>query len=155
MSDRDAPIEPRQFLGGVTVVDIGDLRVARGLSRRPYSGCNHLKLVYDGQERRIWCSDCEKNIEAFDAFELLVSRFSSATAELGRNRMELDEAILANIRSIAARNLDKAWRSRTMVPACPHCGSGLFPDDFRHGHSSLGIEYARAIAARRKKQAPP
>ena len=49
----DAPIEPQEYLSGPTVVDIGDLRVARGLSRRPFSGCAHHSLVYDNKERRI------------------------------------------------------------------------------------------------------
>lgn len=31
----DAPIEPHEYLYGVKVVQIEDLRVARGLTRRP------------------------------------------------------------------------------------------------------------------------
>lgn len=77
-----APIEPQDYIYGVKVVQIEDLRVARGLTRRPLSSCAHKKLVYDHNERRIWCSDYETEVEAFDAFEGLVSRLSAANGRL-------------------------------------------------------------------------
>lgn len=49
----NAPIEPHEYLYGVKVVQIEDLRVARGLTRRPVSSCRHRKMVYDDKERRI------------------------------------------------------------------------------------------------------
>ncbi|WP_245006764.1 hypothetical protein ACK3BE_20030 [Pseudomonas mandelii] len=52
----DAPIEPPDYLYGVNVVQIEDLRVAKGMSRRLASSCQHKKLVYDDKERRVWCS---------------------------------------------------------------------------------------------------
>lgn len=42
-----APIEPQDYLYGTKVVQIEDLRVARGMTRRPVSSCRHRKLVYD------------------------------------------------------------------------------------------------------------
>ncbi len=149
---RDPAIEPQNFVGGVKVVDIGDLRVARGLSRRPHSACPHRQLVYDSKERRIWCADCEMNVEAFDAFESFVSRYSKANDEMERRAKRLAEAEKFQARSIAAKKLDEEWRSRTMVPACPHCGMGLFPEDFKNGCSSLGRDYARALAEKRKRK---
>ena len=41
-------------MGGVKVVDIGDVRIARGLTRREFSTCPHKHMVYDQNERRIW-----------------------------------------------------------------------------------------------------
>jgi hypothetical protein len=154
MTSRDPPkqppIEPQDYLGGVTVVDIGDIRVARGMSRRPSSSCKHCRLHYDRQERRIWCSDCEQDIEAFDAFERIVEQFSDAERKLKTRASELSEAERFQIRTLAARQIDIAWRSRTMVPACPTCGCGLFPEDFKSGIKvKLGREYAEA---QRKKK---
>lgn len=147
----DPPIEPLNYLGGVTVVDIGDLRVARGMSRRPASSCRHRQMHYDCRERRIWCADCEQNIEPFDAFEILVGYFSDAERKIAKRQDELTAAEQHQIRSRAARQLDLAWQRRRMVPACPCCGEGLFPEDFRDGiFSSLGREYAEAMRRRRK-----
>lgn len=145
----DAPIEPMAFLGGVKVVDIGDLRVARGLSRRPYSACRHHKLNYDSAERRVWCADCERNVDGFDAFKILVESFDYALKRLDERETKLTEATTFSLRSLAARELDKAWQRRGSVPACPHCHHGLFPEDFKNGVGTvLGRDYAEA---RRKK----
>lgn len=144
IEDKDPPIEPQDWRGGVKVVDIGDLRIARGLSRRPRSACEHRRLVYDKSERRIWCHDCESNVDAFDAFLLLVERYSAATDNLNRRQKALTEAEAFQLRTIAAKKMDEAWRSRNMVPACPHCNHGLFPEHFKNGMSMLGKEYAEA-----------
>lgn len=145
MGEKRPPIEPLDYLSGVKVVDIGDLRVARGMSRRPHSACKHHRLHYDKAERRVWCPDCETDVEPFDAFELLVENFHQASERLERREQEIRSAEEHSLISIAAKKIDKAWRSRTMVPACPHCKQGLFPEDFKNGiATSLGREYAEA-----------
>ena len=142
---RDPPIEPKPFIGGVTVVDIGDVRVARGLTRRHHSSCRHAHMNYDPIERRVWCSDCEREVEPFDAFEIIVGQFSGAAKAMDARQKLLDEAEKFQARTLAAKAMDEAWRSRTMVPACPHCSHGLFPEDFRRGvKTMLGRDYAEA-----------
>lgn len=142
---KDPPIEPREYIHGVKVVDIGDIRVARGLSRRPHSVCNHKQLVYDQNERRIWCKDCEKDVEPFDAFAHVVEQYHKAYAYITSRFEELSQAETFQARSLAAREIDKVWRSKKMVPACPHCRQGLFPEDFKNGCSSLSREYAEQM----------
>src|SRR5258706_10856465 len=150
-NDRKPPIESLGFIAGVTVVDIGDIRVARGLTRRPYSACRHIAMMYDDRERRIWCSDCEQDIEPFDAFKCLVESYDHRAKDLTRREQAVIEAERFQLRSIAAKKIDQAWRSRNMVPACPHCGHGLFPENFKDGMSMLGKEYAAALHKRPKK----
>lgn len=137
MAEKDPPIEEQPFLGGVRVVDFGDIRVARGLSRRPYTGCKHAALVYDDRERRIWCKDCETNIEAFDGFKALVQNFAEANAEFEKIREAALSAQEHNLHLLAAKNLEKAWRGRVMAVACPHCRGGLLPEDFARGVKSM------------------
>lgn len=143
------PIEPQNFVAGVNVVDIGDIRVARGLSRRPFTGCRHKRLAYDRHERRIWCRDCEHDVEAFDAFEAIVGQFSAADSNLRQRIEAVEKAESHAVISIAAKTLDKAFRHKNMVPACPHCGLGLFPEHFRSTPTMLGKEYATAALQRR------
>jgi hypothetical protein len=109
-----------------------------------------VRLVYDTKERRIWCQDCETEVETFDAFEQLVSRYSGALKELIAREQRVVEAENFALRSIAAKEMDRAWRARDSVPSCPHCGNGLFPEDFKHGVGTVGREYAEA---RRKRPA--
>lgn len=144
MSDekKDAPIVVQDFLGGVNkVVDIGDIRVARGFSRRAYTGCHHKYIHYDKTERRVWCKDCERDIEAFDAFELLVAQFYDAKSHYEKMQGQADEAVNHTIHLIACKNLEHVWRGK-MVPACPHCKEGLFAEDFR----TIGTRYSKELA---------
>lgn len=145
----DAPVEPHEFLYGPKVVTIEDLRVARGKTRRPVSSCRHKQLVYDDTERRIWCSDCETEVEPFDAFLQLVGVFSSAKSKIDRRMQELAEAEKFALRSRAAKRMDEYWRSKTMTPLCPHCNGAILPEDVVGGlpQMSKSIE----IAARKRK----
>lgn len=154
MSDQKTPpIVPQDYLSGVKVVDIGDLRVARGMSRRPVSVCKHHQLVYDRQERRIWCEECETDIEPFDAFTMLVEHFHSAEVKHDERERRIQEAEEHSLLSRAAKVVDEAWRSRRMAPCCPHCRGALLPEDFANGIGSrVGLEMARAARARAKAQ---
>lgn len=148
------PIVEQDYISGVKVVDIGDLRVARGLSRRPYSACRHRRLVYDQKERRIWCKDCETDVEPFDAFVLLVGNFDRAAADIERAQAEVKAAKAHNIIRIAAKKMDELFRRRNMVPACPHCGSGIFPEDVDQ-MGSVNREWEEAKRARKAKDKAP
>lgn len=153
MTDQKTPpIKEQEYLSGPKVVDIGDIRVARGLSRRPVSMCRHQHLVYDVNERRIWCKDCETDVEAFDAFQIIVGQWHRAHDKLDRQRQEIDQAKQANLVRIAAKRMDEQWRRKRSVPACPHCGCGLMPEDTEHmSRVSKEIEVARRARIEREK----
>ncbi len=142
------PIVELDYLSGVTVVDIGDIRVARGMSRRPVSMCPHTPLVYDNHERRIWCKDCESDVEPFDAFLQLVENFARAADQIKRDREDLKAAQDHSILRIAAKKMDEHFRSKRHVPACPNCGEGIFPEDV----AKMGMVGREWAAAKRKKK---
>lgn len=150
----EAPIEETEFRFGPNVVNIGDIRVARGLTRRPISSCTHRNMVYDTKERRVWCSDCEVTIESFDAFIFLVEQYHRARSDIEKRAQKVAEAEATSLRSLAARELDKAWSKRRMIPCCPSCGSGLFPEDFKRGVRSM-VSREFAEARRKHKKTPP
>jgi hypothetical protein len=144
---KDPPIDPQDYLSGVNVVDIGDARVLRGKSRRPASACQHKKMHYDKTERRIWCPDCETDVPAFDAFITIVENFSKKQSQLELDRKKLEDAMKFQVRSLAAKALDEVWRGRNMAPCCPHCNSGLLPEDFSKG---VGMKVGREYEIRRR-----
>ncbi len=148
MDGKTPPIIPHDYLAGVKVVDIGDLRVARGMSRRPVSACKHHPLVYDQKERRIWCKDCETDVEPFDAFLIIVENFSRAADKIERGMAELETAKQHNIIRVAAKKMDELFRRQKMVPACPHCGEGIFPEDV----ARMGMINREWEAARRARK---
>lgn len=151
MDKKDHPIKEQAFIAGVTVIDFGDARVARGLSRREFSACNHRQMVYDPQERRIWCKDCERDVDPFDGFKILVEQFHAAEANIKRRRAQLEELEKVSIISRAAKQLDKIWRGRRQVPNCPHCKEALLPEFFADGCFSTG---SAELARRRHGLAP-
>ena len=128
-----APIEPQDYLYGVKVVDIGDARVKLGMSRRTIGSCRHKNMHYDQSERRIWCADCESDIEGFDAFVVLVENFHRQERRMNDRESKVLEAEESTLISRAARVMDKHWRKRSTVPLCPHCSTALLPEDIVRG----------------------
>ncbi|RIK92463.1 MAG: hypothetical protein DCC73_11815 [Proteobacteria bacterium] len=150
---KDPPIVPQPFLSGVKVIDFGEIRIARGFSRYPFSLCQHKSMVYDRAERRIWCEECERNLDAFDVVMNMVEGFDAAVKKLDARHKKILEAEQHTIRLRAARAIDKAWQSHTTVPMCPHCSHGLFPEHFANEKFGLvGKDYARATIARAKRK---
>lgn len=149
------PIEPQDYLNGTKVVQIDDLRVARGKTRRPASSCKHKNLLYDEQERRIWCSDCENEVEPFDAFMGLVAVHDAAISSINARAEKLREAEQFQIRSRAAKVMDEAWRSRTMVPLCPHCVRPILPEDVANGVAETSRNVVVAQRKHRKDDNKP
>ncbi|WP_417491832.1 hypothetical protein [Maricaulis sp.] len=147
---KDPPIDEPGYTQGVTVIDIGDIRVARGLTRRPHSACSHHHMVYDQRERRIWCRDCERDVEPFDAFTALIGNCDDFLQMVERKAAEVAEARDHSLHLIAARNLEKIWRSRRMAPCCPHCDRGLLPDDFKITPACTSAEIERQRRKREK-----
>lgn len=128
-----APIEPQDYLYGVKVVDIGDARVKRGKSRRPIGSCGHKNMHYDPAERRIWCADCESDVEGFDAFVVLVENFHRQERRMKDREEKVVAAEETTLVSRAARVMDEYWRKRSTVPLCPHCCTALLPEDVVRG----------------------
>ncbi|WP_342632697.1 hypothetical protein [Marinobacter alkaliphilus] len=142
------PIEPADFVHGPKVVDIGDIRVARGKTRVPCETCRHRQLVYDPTERRVYCEDCQQDVDGFDAFLNLVHQHESAWGAIRKARTEILEAQSHNLISRAAKALDQYWRSRKTVPNCPHCNEALLPEDVAGGR----LRTSSAELARRRRK---
>jgi hypothetical protein len=151
---KSPPLEEQAFVAGVTVIDIGDVRVARGLSRRPYSACRHRRLVYDGHERRIWCKDCEQDIEPFDGFKIVAEQCHAFADAMERREEAVAKAEAHALLSRAAKAVDEAWRKRSIAPGCPHCSKPILPEDFAGGvrsGSSVELERRRRAAVTANK----
>lgn len=147
------PVEPSDYISGVKVVQIEDLRIARGKTKREPGTCRHRSQVYDQNERRIWCQDCATEVEPFDAFKMMVEYWDSATKTIARRLDEAKEAERFSLRSRAAKVIDKAWRSRKTAPCCPHCSAVILPEDVVNGiRHSAGIQLE---LMRRKKDKGP
>jgi hypothetical protein len=146
-----APIDPQDYLYGINIVQMDDLRVARGLTRRPRTSCSHKRLTYDQGERRVWCEDCETEVEPFDAFMGVVEVWARASSQLERRKREVAEAESFSIISRAAKVIDTIWRSKRSVPLCPHCHDAILPGDVVGGMSTA----SRQLVEQRRKNKTP
>jgi hypothetical protein len=137
------------------VIQIGDLALKRKERTYPPNpeACPHKKLELDAQGDIVTCLDCKKQVSAFWALIMLVEQYRSARDRLIHEHEVLQQARSENLHLIAARKVDKAWRSRTMVPTCPHCHKGIFAED-GFGGSLVNREMEqrrRQVAAEGKK----
>lgn len=127
------------------VVDIGDLRVARGYSRRPIMMCHHHQIVIDEKERRLWCKDCEQEVDPYDYIKVFITQYRIARSKLIQERDEIEESKRFSARLIATRVLEKAWRKKNTVPCCPHCKRGISPEDVAQGVQSMDKNLASRV----------
>ena len=155
MSDKpiDAPLvsTPGSEPFGQPVIDLAEMRIKRGRSNVSVATpCKHRALIYSQDERRVWCEDCERTIDSFDAFMTVVGQFHPMVnaAKHALRRAKEAEAMTITLR--AAKVFDKAWRGNQMAVSCPHCRTGLLPEDFLSGGSQVSAEIERA---RRGRQA--
>lgn len=153
----DDKIEPLDKDGQAfgNVIDLAGVRIRSGRSTTRFGEkCGHMRMTYDQSERRVWCEDCNRTVDSFDAFDVLVKHLAEMERAAKDKLYRANEAIQTSIVSLATKALDRVWRGRRMAPCCPHCRVALLPEDFANGvgHSvSREIEIAR----RRQRKAPP
>jgi hypothetical protein len=106
-------------------------------------------MVYDEAERRVYCTDCEQDVDTFDAFMRLVYQQDTAWRQIKRAREEVREAQDATLLSRAAKAMDRYWRSRKTVPNCPHCNEALLPEDVTGNRLTTS---SKELARRRREK---
>ncbi len=137
------------------IISIGDWQLQRKHEyRASFPGdCDHKHIELDARGDVVRCTKCGAQLSAFWALEMLADEYNRALLRLQRERDELTKAKETDIHLLAARKVEKAWRSRTMVPACPHCRIGIFPEDgLGNSLVSRVMEARRRSVASEKKQ---
>ncbi|MCE2724702.1 MAG: hypothetical protein LW865_15715 [Betaproteobacteria bacterium] len=111
------------------VINFGDFQItSRSTAYRP-NACQHKHLTIDSHGGVISCDDCGKQIDPLWALEYLAMNWSKELAKTRAAQQEAKMIVSENIHTKAAMQLEKAWRKRSMVPACPHCHRGIFASD--------------------------
>ena len=135
------------------VIEFGELRVRRAekMTRLAADRCRHYKMTLDDNGDIVTCDDCGKQLSAFWALRLITEQYEAAWKKVQATGERINREAQASLHLRAAAKVEKAWRSRSMVPACPHCHAPIFPED-----GLGGIQVNRKIAlARRAAAAPP
>lgn len=138
------------------VVDLGEYRFTRDRSIIERSGeCRHRRQTMVDRGQYVQCDDCGAMLSPYWVLKEILEQIGRARASLDRRRQALDEQEARTIRLRAAQTMEKEWRSRRMVPACPHCHRGLLPDDMINPATiSKDLERQRRIAAPPARHSP-
>jgi len=115
------------------ILQFGDLKFEHKRNSHP---CRHNHIVYSVSDRSTFCEDCQNPIDAFTAYQRLLEYWEAIERNLEARKRELAELEERAGKHIlrATRLVDEAWRSKTMVPVCPHCKQAIFPEDGFGGH---------------------
>ena len=137
------------------VVDLDGFRLSRKKDcswlRRNDKSCKHDNITGDDRGEVFTCDDCNKQISAAWLLWKFVAYYNEWTEKLEARKQKIQEDKTAVLHLTAARKAEEAWRSRTMVPTCPHCRRGISTTDgFGGSRISKEIDQRqRAIAAQR------
>lgn len=134
------------------VVEIGEFRLKR---ERKFllEGCQHMHLTLDDEGEFVTCDDCQKQVGTYAALRMLVDRWARLQDRVDAQKEAISKAAAQTVELRAAQKVEKAWRSRTMVPTCPHCSAAIFPSD---GFGSSAVSRSRELRRRGlADQVPP
>ena len=149
----DTPLTPNDEAKpfSATVINLDGVRIKWGRTR-PGDGkkCEHRTLIYSTEEKRVWCEDCKRTIENWDALMTVIRHFQMMEQEARSKNRQADDALKHTARLRATKALDKAWSGNVYAVACPHCRGGLLPEDFANGARSMT---SREIEIQRRKKA--
>ena len=132
------------------VIDLAGIRVEWGRPASFTKRCDHRSLVFNRDERRVWCKDCERTLDGFDAFMVLNAGFTKIVQAANHKLAKAEEALTSTLVRRAAKEIDRTWRSK-LAPMCPHCRQGLLPEDFERGPGAVSMELLRAKREKDKK----
>lgn len=129
------------------VINLGEYRFTRTNTRDPFTkpkDCQHKHITLNAHGEIVTCDDCGKQIGAFWALQEIVAGWDEWYRKLESARKDVADTASKQVVLRAALRVEQSWRSRTMVPTCPHCGVAILPTDgFGRSHINKERELAR------------
>jgi ribosomal protein S27E len=113
------------------VIQFGDLSLRRAerLSRLDADRCKHHNITLDDNGGIVTCDDCGKQLSAFWVLQMMTDQYEAAWRKVRAASERVNSEASQSLHLRAAAKVEKAWRSRTMVPICPHCSEAILPSD--------------------------
>lgn len=94
------------------------------------NSCRHQGgMEYDPTTEQIECTECGLILNNFKAFMIIVESFGGYQEKREKDIDNLNKLKEETLVLKAAKKAESAWRSRNMVPTCPHCHEAVFPED--------------------------
>ncbi len=131
----DRPSDAYENYRGERVTNIVDLEFTRRHRAATVKECSHKRFELDPNGQIVTCADCGQQVTAFWALEKLIDRWHRGHESLRamRDKIEHDAQQITHLK--AAKTMERTWRSRQMLPCCPHCHRGITPEDMQRASS--------------------
>lgn len=136
------------------VIQFGDMALRRKHSSHilNLAECQHTHVTLDATGEVVTCDKCARQLSAFWVLGRVVDQWAVHAKKADFRAKDLADKLEKNVGLLAAQRVEKAWRSHTMVPSCPHCYAGIFPQDgFGGSMINKQIELRRREAKRTEK----
>lgn len=112
--------------------------------------CKHVQVTLDDEGGIVTCDACGKQLDAYLTLRRMCEKWEAHSRDIASARERLREEASGTVVLRAALRVQDAWRSRTMLPTCPHCHKAIAPED---GFGSSGSVNKEMELARRKRGA--
>jgi hypothetical protein len=122
--------------------------------RRGGCKCSRLdqKFEIDTEHGTVHCANCDQVVSAFHALRVVAfseSRFAQRMKSMREEYKQMRRRLRSTAWLKAARELEAMWRGKKMLPCCPHCRRGLYPEDL------TGLSVSREFEAARRRSHEP
>src|SRR5436190_18668915 len=115
--------------------------------------CAHPRTIVDETHGTVECRDCHAPLSAFWVLGQIAREENRCLENVRSVRREAAELQTWVPFLRAMRGLERRWRGRKTLPACPHCRRGLWPDEMQRFTVSTDLEIAHRKRAGR--EVPP
>lgn len=92
--------------------------------------CVNRKFEIDTQNKEVCCVECGTIVNPYDALLDISEHYEQINREVQRLLDQRKEILNWQPHLLAVRDLERIYRSKDMIPCCPHCGRGIEAKEF-------------------------
>lgn len=131
------------------IVEFEALKINRG--RKKFCQCLEKKFEIDTQNHIVTCANCGAWVDPFDALVYIGEHYELERHFVQTLWEERKQIVNYKPHLIIIRELERQYRSKSMLPTCPHCGRAFFLEEIK-GWQNRDTEIARREFERRKAE---
>ena len=112
------------------IIDLEILRINRNIDKQ--CKCNRWErnFTVDTTNKKVYCS-CGAEVDPYDAIYDIAYRRDRLNEEVKRLLEQRKEIVEYKPWLLVFRDLESRYRTKRMLPACPHCGRGFYFEEIR------------------------
>ena len=121
------------------VIQLDQIRINRNLDK--LCTCKNKKYTIDTQNKRVLCSSCGSEIDAYDAMYDLATKGNRMREQVNQLLEQRKQILDYKPWLVTIRELEKQYRGKEMLPNCPRCSEPFYLEEI---DTWTGRQYADA-----------